>query len=260
MKWNIKCKTCGKDHIVKRCLNIPIPKYCSTKCYADSIRHERIEFSCAYCGKKLIRSINKKNKFCPNNSCAYKARIGVPRSDITKKKISISNKEAYKLPERRKVLSLRRLGKPNYLFRGENNPRWNGGTTSENYKIRGSLEMKEWKRKVLRRDNFTCQWCGKIGGKLQVDHIVPFVFVKKEAELFNEPKIIFDIDNGRTLCISCHQKTDTYMFKASKHVNNVLFDLLKKLWEKQGKLGEFKYFYKEKMDEFIQDAINEIIK
>lgn len=37
--------------------------------------------------------------------------------------------------------------------------------------------VKEWKRiskAVFKRDNYTCQYCGKVGGKLEVDHIFPF--------------------------------------------------------------------------------------
>lgn len=37
--------------------------------------------------------------------------------------------------------------------------------------------VKEWYRiraLVLKRDNYTCQYCGKVGGKLEVDHVIPF--------------------------------------------------------------------------------------
>lgn len=45
---------------------------------------------------------------------------------------------------------------------------------------RGRLQdrnYKLWKgivKQVFLRDNYTCQYCGKVGGKLEADHIIPF--------------------------------------------------------------------------------------
>ena len=78
---------------------------------------------------------------------------------------------------------------------------WQGGITSDNDKARNSLELKLWKKAVFERDDYTCVWCHKRGGRLNADHILPFC-------LFPEKRV--DINNGRTLCISCHQKTNTF--------------------------------------------------
>lgn len=83
----------------------------------------------------------------------------------------------------------------------EKNPRWKGGITSENHKIRSSFEYNCWRRAVFERDKYTCIWCGQIGGKLQADHIKPFA-------LF--PELRLAIDNGRTLCKKCHLTTETW--------------------------------------------------
>ena len=78
---------------------------------------------------------------------------------------------------------------------------WKGGITPANAVIRHSIEYRLWRTSVFERDNYTCRFCGIRGGQLQADHIKPFA-------LF--PELRFAIDNGRTLCIDCHKKTETY--------------------------------------------------
>lgn len=86
-------------------------------------------------------------------------------------------------------------------FMGANNPRWRGGITPENARIRASNDYKVWRLAVFTRDNFTCQDCGS-GKSLNADHIRPFAFF---------PELRLDVNNGRTLCEPCHKKTPTYM-------------------------------------------------
>lgn len=57
----------------------------------------------------------------------------------------------------------------------------------------------EWREAVLIRDNYTCQTCGKVSSSNDVHHIVPW---KENAELR------FEIDNGKTLCRSCHNREE----------------------------------------------------
>lgn len=78
---------------------------------------------------------------------------------------------------------------------------WKGGITPINHKIRKSFEYRLWRESVFQRDNWTCQWCGERGGKLNADHIKPFC---------DYPELRLAIDNGRTLCVTCHKKTDTF--------------------------------------------------
>lgn len=85
---------------------------------------------------------------------------------------------------------------------GAANKNWKGGVTSQNEKIRKSLEYKYWRTNVFRRDDYTCQACGKRGkGDLEADHELPFA-------LF--PDLRFEVLNGRTLCKDCHKRTPTY--------------------------------------------------
>ena len=73
--------------------------------------------------------------------------------------------------------------------------------------VRQSLEYRLWREAIFARDNWTCVWCMVRGGALNADHIKPFS---------SFPELRLAIDNGRTLCVKCHRKTDTYGKKINK--------------------------------------------
>jgi hypothetical protein len=83
---------------------------------------------------------------------------------------------------------------------GEKSNFWKGGKTPLLKRIRSSIEYHDWRMSIFKRDNFQCQNCGN-KNNIQADHIKPI-------SLF--PKLIFDLNNGRTLCKECHKKTLTY--------------------------------------------------
>lgn len=74
---------------------------------------------------------------------------------------------------------------------------WQGGKTKENIIIRRSLKSRIWRKKVFKRDNWTCKKCLTKGGILNAHHIKHFS---------KYPELRFDINNGITLCIKCHKK------------------------------------------------------
>ena len=90
-------------------------------------------------------------------------------------------------------------GVPRLERRGVNCPRWKGGITEENKKLRTSLEFVKWRNDVFSRDDYTCQICGKKGGVLNAHHI------KKFSEY---PSLRFVVKNGVTVCKDCHKIAD----------------------------------------------------
>ena len=84
----------------------------------------------------------------------------------------------------------------------------NRGTKPRTYHLRtdvrpkhGGIMYTEWRSAVYKRDDYTCQECKQKGGRLNADHI------KSWADY---PDSRYELSNGRTLCVPCHKKTDTY--------------------------------------------------
>lgn len=161
---------------------------------------------CLYCKKEFRKSysVSKKTflgtKFC-SKRCHYSARRwGYHAKKYVSKKLTKNceacNKKFEVYPYRKNMAhfcSRKCSGSVRWGKRGIN---WRGGITSINRVIRQSQDYKEWRTKVFKRDNYTCQDCGIVGGWLEVDH-------KKMFSRF--PELRFEVSNGRTLCKPCHR-------------------------------------------------------
>lgn len=197
--------------------------------------------------KGLILSDEHKANISKNNARYWSGKKRPPLSEETKVKMSISHKGkkkplrseehrknmslakiGKKMPPRseewRRKMSLANKGKSHPYHIGENNPNWKGGITPLINKIRTCLKYKQWRSDIFIRDKYTCQFCNKIGGLIQADH-----FLKDFSTIFYENKIqsleqaieckeFWDLNNGRTLCLPCHKKTDNYAWRGIKKV------------------------------------------
>jgi 5-methylcytosine-specific restriction endonuclease McrA len=172
----------------------------------------KITDTCLMCSgpMEIYRHMKGKRKFC-SLDCYHKYQ-----------QINISE-------ETRLKLSKIHIGKKQSIEHrlknsGSNHHDWQGGITSENERLRKTIEYKEWRISILKRDDYTCKFCQKRGGKLHVDHIKPF-------SLF--PELRLDMNNGRTLYEPCHKETDTYAGKI-KTVNKIRGETLcqKNLYKK----------------------------
>lgn len=170
-----ECIKCGGEFYCEKSL-IGKREYCSHKCYWQDRKD-----------KKMWPPSRKGAKFTEEQ----RARRSKIMSKITKEQFA-NGRESNRYW----------LGKERPEIRGEKHPNWKGGHVKHpDKRIRKSNEYKEWRMAVYKRDNYTCQVCGKVGVELVADHIKPFsVF----------PELRFDVNNGRTLCVNCHKKTLTY--------------------------------------------------
>lgn len=66
-------------------------------------------------------------------------------------------------------------------------------------KDRSSPEYYSWRQAVLTRDNYTCRKCGS-RQRVQAHHIIPW------KDTYENVPLRYDIDNGISLCSSCHLK------------------------------------------------------
>lgn len=83
------------------------------------------------------------------------------------------------------------------VHKGPGHWNWKGGITPQNQVGRSSSIAKNWRLSVFKRDNYTCQRCRQHGGKLNAHHIKPWAKYKN---------VRFDINNGITLCETCHKE------------------------------------------------------
>lgn len=106
------------------------------------------------------------------------------------------------------------------LPRGKNHHNWRGGVTRLRTKLYNTYIYKKWRLDIFIRDKFTCQICGCTERrKLQADHIKAYSLIIHENKIktviqAKKCSELWDLSNGRTLCIPCHQKTDNYGSKA----------------------------------------------
>ena len=164
--------------------------------------------SCQRCGFRF-KTRNKKAKYC-TQQCWWKSNRGKPTwnkglktglipKTAFKKGINLKKEnhpmwgKKHSLEHRRRIAESM-MGKKSHL--------WKGGLTSENARLRNSLDYRIWREAVFARANWTCVLCFQVGGKLHADHIKPFSLY---------PELRLTIDNGRTLCVVCHKKTETYL-------------------------------------------------
>lgn len=187
-KISKNCEQCGNQFFVHP-FRASSARFCSTGCKGKWFATKRIgsshpnwmgddiEMECQYCHKRyFVRpSRGTKSKYC-SHLCHNRAMSQAGEGHHN-------------------------FGRVREDLRQERNHQWRGGVTRSNDMQRRSPKYRIWRDKVFARDNYTCQHCGTTNTYVTAHHIKSFA---------DFPELRFDIDNGITLCESCHEKTDTY--------------------------------------------------
>jgi len=228
------CLTCKIIFIQHDCYD---RKYCSRKCYFASLKESM---------KNNTRGFQKNIKVVHSRETTEKIRkanFGRKASKKARKKLSISHlgivggmkdkkhsdESKLKMSQSaKKTFSNGRIswqkGKKCPQLSGKNSHCWKGGITELYNMIRNSFENKQWRNEIYRRDNYTCQDCFKRGNNLEAHHKYRFSYILRDflneynqfsptedketlVRLSITYKPFWDIDNGETLCQSCHRKT-----------------------------------------------------
>lgn len=215
------CKNCSKETFTKSSIS-RIKKYCDNKCQLAYEKANNLRVKPERFAKELLEDLYLNKKFSildisrqlsvsiaqvsryfkrhniqtrPFSTKGMQTRLGAKLSQETKDKIAAKH-----LGKKLSIEVRTKIGR-----KGKENPAYIDGRTPINKIIRHSIEYKLWRADVFERDNYTCVLCFQRGGGLQADHIKPFALY---------PELRLAIDNGRTLCVECHRKTDTFGARA----------------------------------------------
>ena len=239
-KVKIKCQQCSKLFYVFFCRQ-KIARFCSKKCFAKSKKGKLVQ----HLGFK--HSKTTKRKMSKIKLGKHSPRKGIFLSNEIKEKISLKLKGRKLTLNTRNKMSQSQKGRHHSLEArkkmSKNNARyWKGkhrsmitreklrkahfkGNQSVFEHIRKCFKYREWRNKVFKRDHYICKLCNNQKGRpLNADHY-PKSFYNLMQDIIEkfgrwnlykkamQYRPLWNIRNGRTLCVACHKKTPNYLNK-----------------------------------------------
>lgn len=130
-------------------------------------------------------------------------RTGYKHSEASKQKTSDSHKKwAAENPER--------VAERSRKIRAENHYNWKGGSTKLNTSIRQMTENRIWMDAIKGRDG-KCMACGALSPleshhKKELAYLIESLNIKSREDARQNAHILWDLENGITLCEPCHYK------------------------------------------------------
>lgn len=140
--------------------------------------------TCTVCTASYVRGHRTLEQWSQSKTCSaecyHKSRAGIERTFT---------------PEW--IENIKKAIQPT-IRRGKHHWNWQGGRTEENVRLRNTTEYHEWRKAVYARDYWTCKMC-------HVKQKHPIAHHLKSFRHY--PSLRFDVENGQTLCRSCHKIT-----------------------------------------------------
>lgn len=168
------------------------------------------------CSQKTKDKISKTltGKYCGKKSAIF----GIPKSQDQKDKISKSLMGNIPWNKNKIGVMPCKENHPMYGKFGKEHPVYKNPEdriTTLGIQIRTCEKYIEWRTNVYKRDLYICQECNKNNKNLNAHHIKELSLIIKENNIItfeqalNCPEI-WDLNNGKTLCRKCHEKTFKY--------------------------------------------------
>ena len=217
-KVTVSCYICKKVLLRHPC-NVLRKRFiaCSRECAGVALRKEKIPVSCEICRQNFRvyswRFKRSRRLFCSSicKAISMKKSRNIFSCEICKKEFSV-------MPYLKQARFCSKKCQGDGM-RGANSYCWKNGVTPLRNAIYNLKETNIWSTHIFQRDNYTCQKCKTRGGTLQADHIIPFSIILQTYNIRTQEDalkcdFLWDIRNGRTLCVPCHKLTPTYGYKA----------------------------------------------
>lgn len=222
-----KCIQCNKEffkNYYRSKKSFTSARFCSHKCH-NTFRRDKPSPSPKTTfqkGHKLFEVDTREKKHGSENhkwkggqvllsckTCRVDYKVDPYRAKTSKTCSTVCNKEWKQSPEY--CLALSRVHRERVKLGLHNFYR---GATELNKLLRQTAEYRIWRKSVFERDAYKCQLCS-VGGKLNADHIKPFAVILAENNLKTLDDALncselWNMENGRTLCIPCHKTTETF--------------------------------------------------
>lgn len=141
---------------------------------------------------------------------------GIPKSEESNRKRSESHKKWCK--ENPDKVAARGA-----KCRGEKHYNWGGGISRLNVSIRTMTENRRWMDAVRDRDGWCCQKC-KSCDLPEAHHIIPLselllrFNIKNHADARKHASVLWDLNNGETLCQRCHYEKHGRLYFADQRI------------------------------------------
>lgn len=205
-KYVVTCESCEKSFRTAR----EDTRFCSHKCMGK-VRIKRKKRNCDYCDSEILVK-NYLTKIVDRHYCNQDCRTEHLKEIMVGENNPNYTSEKKKCDGCSNIIRVNpsRADKYNFCsfdcykenigqyYSGKNNPNYNDELTYEERVVgRNYTEYEHWRKRVFKRDGFTCQCCGDdTGGNLVAHHILNYTA---------NPKLRVVDSNGITFCDSCHR-------------------------------------------------------